>query len=393
MTNSLSRYISIICFLMVLVICITALCKMDGAFVVAEIIDEIGDGSIEYHSSAKACVVLDSGSGRIFYQRNSDTRLALASTTKIVTAITAIENCSDLDTKFKVDDRAIGIYGTSIYLQRGEELSTRELLYGLMLRSGNDAATAIAYHVGGSVEKFCEMMNATAKKAGAINSNFCNPHGLDDPNHYTTAMDLAKITAYALENPTFSEIVKTKSTKIAGVDNERYLVNKNKLLNNLKGCIGVKTGFTDDAGRCLVSACERDNFKVVCVVLNCGPMFEESADMLEAVYNKYQNVEVLEPYHYVRSIPVENGEENSAELYSKKGFSYPLSSQEYEKISVVYDLPESLCAPVDSEKAVGKVKVYYDKHLIFSEEIYTMKGVESKLIKDKLKSILDNWSI
>jgi len=364
-----------------------------GYFVKADEIDVIGNGSIDCSSSAKSAIILDATSGRVFYEKNADSKLALASTTKIVTAITAIENCNDLDVKIKVDDRAIGVYGTSIYIQKGEELSIRELLYGLMLRSGNDAATAIAYYIGGSIEGFSELMNNTAKKAGATNSNFCNPHGLDDKNHFTTARDLAKITAYALENKTFSDIVKTKSISISGVDNERYLVNKNKLLNNLQGCIGVKTGFTDDAGRCLVSACIRDNLKLVCVVLNCGPMFEESSSLFEAVYKKYQDIVLLEPYNYISSIAVDNGERESVEVYSREGLVYPLSSDEYSKINIVYDLPDKLTAPVASEAKVGEVKVYYGKHLIFSEEIYTMEGVESKLVKDKLKTILDNWAI
>lgn len=348
---------------------------------------------IETSTSAKSAVVLDVDTGRVFYEKNANAKLAIASTTKIVTAITAIENVKDIDAVIRVDDKAIGVYGTSIYLQRGEELSIRELLYGLMLRSGNDAATAIAISVGGSIDGFCEMMNNTAKKVGAMNSQFMNPHGLDEDGHYTTALDLAKITAYALNNEIFAEIVKTKNIKIGGVEYDRYLVNKNKLLTTLEGCIGVKTGFTDDAGRCLVSACERNGMRVVCVVLNCGPMFEESANLINAVYEKYQMIEVLNSYNYIGSVDVENGDKVRVNVYSRKGLKLPLSIEEYANIRIEYNVDENLVAPIKSEEKVGEIKVYYDKYLIFCEEIYTMEDIKSQLIKDKLKEILDNWAI
>jgi len=356
-------------------------------------LEGVPNGSIDATTSAKSSIVMDVDTGRIFFEKNSEQKLAIASTTKIVTAITAIENTANLDEVIKIDDRAIGVYGTSIYLQKGEQLSIRELLYGLMLRSGNDAATAIAYSVGGSIEGFCELMNETAKKAGAKNSQFMNPHGLDQDGHYTTACDLAKITAYALNNETFANIVKTKNIKIKGVEYDRYLVNKNKLLTSLDGCIGVKTGFTDDAGRCLVSACERDGMRVVCVVLNCGPMFEESAKLLNAVFEKYQMFEILNSYNYVGSVDVENGDKARVNIYSRRGLKLPLTMQEFAKVKIEYDVLENLVAPIKSEEKVGEIKVYYDKRLIFCEEIYTMEDIKSQLIKDRLKEILDNWGM
>ena len=356
-------------------------------------IENLPNGNIDASTSAKSSIVMDVDTGRVFFEKNANQKLAIASTTKIVTAITAIENVKDIDAVIRVDDKAIGVYGTSIYLQRGEELSIRELLYGLMLRSGNDAATAIAISVGGSIEGFCEMMNQTAKKVGANNSQFMNPHGLDQEGHYTTAYDLAKITAYALNNEIFANIVKTKNIKIGGVEYDRYLVNKNKLLTTLDGCIGVKTGFTDDAGRCLVSACERNGMRVVCVVLNCGPMFEDSTKLINAVFDKYQMFEVLNSYNYIGSVDVENGEKVRVNVYSRKGLKLPLTIEEYANIKIDYLVEENLVAPIKSEEKVGEIKVYYDKHLIFCEEIYTMEDIKSQLIKDKLKEILDNWGM
>ena len=348
---------------------------------------------IDYSSSAKSAVLIDAKSGRILYEKNANQKLPMASTTKIMTAITVIENCDNLDEKITIDKKAVGTEGTSIYLQPNEKLTIRELLYGLMLRSGNDASVALAIAVGGSVENFCDMMNQTAKKIGVENSSFKNPHGLDTKDHYTTATDLAKITAYALENKDFAEIVKTKSITICkDEENTRHLLNKNKLLASLDGCIGVKTGFTDDAGRCLVSACERDGLRLVCVVFNCGPMFEESKEMFEKAYEKFKMVEILPSYHFVKSASVENGDGDFVGLYTRKSFSLVLSSKEESNINVVFDAPDVLKAPVKNDEEVGKVEIYYNNHLIFEEKIYTIEEVDSKLFKDKIKEILDNWN-
>ncbi len=361
--------------------------------VINENINEVFTEKISYNSSAKSAILIDAQTGRVLYSKNSEEKLPMASTTKIVTAITAIENCTNLDEKITIDPKAVGTFGTSIYLQPNEELSVRELLYGLMLRSGNDASVAIAYAIAGSEENFCEMMNQTATKIGATNSHFVNPHGLDEKEHYTTASDLAKITAYALENETFAEIVKTKTITICkDQENKRYLINKNKLLASLDGCIGVKTGFTDNAGRCLVSACERDGLRLVAVVFNCGPMFEESAEMFEKAFNEFKLVEILPSYHFVKSVPVENGEGDFVGLYTRGSFKIALSEKEESNLNVVFNAPESLDAPVKYDMEVGDVEIYYGNHLLFSEKIYTIEEVDSKLFKDKLKEILDNWN-
>ena len=355
--------------------------------------ENIFEEKISFNSSAKSAILIDANSKRILFEKNSEEKLAMASTTKIVTAITVIENCDNLDKIVCVDKRAVGTFGTSIYLKPNEELSVRELLYGLMLRSGNDASVALAYAVAGSVEQFCDMMNETAKKVGATNSHFVNPHGLDEEGHFTTAHDLSIITAYALQNKDFAEIVKTKSIKICeGKENARVLVNKNKLLSRLDGCIGVKTGFTDNAGRCLVSACERDGLKLACVVFNCGPMFEESESLFELAYEKFKNVEILPPYHFVKQATVDGGKVESVGLCTKNGFSVVLSNEEFLNINVVFNAPDVLTAPVKKDEIVGVCEIYYGNHLIFSEKIYTIEEVDSILFKDKIKDILNNWN-
>ena len=381
-------------FFSILVLLITVFMFVDEMAFAGAVEDVLPKASISASSSAGSAFVFDADSGRVFYSKNADAKRAMASTTKIATAITVIDNCQDLDAEVKIDKRAVGIEGTSIYLREGEVLTVRELLYGLMLRSGNDAAVALAIYTAGSVDEFATLMNKTAEKAGAENTNFANPHGLDNENHYTTARDLAKITAYALNNEDFAQIVSTKNIKIPSKEEGyRFLSNKNRLLSSLEGCIGVKTGYTSKAGRCLVSAAERDGLRVVCVVLNCGPMFEESAAMINAVYQKYKSYEILEPYKFVADIPLGNGETPTVQVYSKKGLTLPLTEEEYSKITTEYDLPEILSAPVKSGQVVGEVKVYYDKHLIFSEKIYTIDEVDSKLLKDKVKDILDKWEV
>lgn len=355
---------------------------------------DIPDADINFAYSGQAACVMDVDEGRVFFSKQAHQRLPMASTTKIVTAITAILNYDDLDTRLEIHPHSIGVEGSSVYLRSDEKLSLRELLYCLMLRSGNDAATAIAYRVAGGVQPFADMMNNLAAQLNLKDTHFSNPHGLDDPNHFTSAYDLAKLTSFALDNEVFSQIAKTKSIRICeGEENERYLVNKNKLLFNMPNCIGVKTGYTKKAGRCLVSASLKDNLKVVCVVLNCGPMFEESKEMLNLVHEKYKSVEIIEPYHYYDNIPVNNGVQNSIEVYSRKGLRLALSNDELSNIHVVCDLPKSLDAPIENEKVVGSIKVYYGKHLIFCENIYTIDGVESRLLKDKVKDILNEWSI
>ena len=210
---------------------------------------------------------METGSRRILYEEHGDVRLPMASTTKIVTAITAIENTGNLDKTVTVPDLAAGIEGSSVYLKAGDTLSVRDLLYGLMLRSGNDCAVALALDCAGDLGRFSALMNATAQKAGALNSRFRNPHGLPKDEHYTTATDLCHITSYALQNETFREIVSTRYYE------PKNWKNKNKLLFSYDGANGVKTGYTKQAGRCLVTSATRNGMSLVCTVFNCPTMY------------------------------------------------------------------------------------------------------------------------
>ena len=279
-----------------------------------------------FATTASACVVMERDSGRILFQKDGTKRLPMASTTKIVTALTVLNN-SSLDDVVTISNEACGIEGSSIYLRAGEKLSVKELLYGLMLRSGNDCAVALALHVGGSVQNFAQMMNQTAKNLGCTDSNFANPHGLHDENHYTTAKDLATITCNAIKNKDFADIVATKSVKIAndGYDYPRVLVNKNKLLNNFADADGVKTGYTKKAGRCFVGSATRNGMQVVAVVLNCVPMFEETAQMLDVSFANYQNVCIV-PQNKLCGVVYKKN--RPIYYYCNETFSFPITVNE-----------------------------------------------------------------
>ncbi len=340
--------------------------------------------SAEY-TSARAMCVLDKDSKRILYAKNEHAKLPMASTTKVVTAITVLSHCQDLEEYIQVADASIGIEGTSIYLRQGELIRVKDLLYGLMLRSGNDAATALAYHVGGSVDGFADMMNDMAVKVGADNSHFTNPHGLDHSEHYTTAYDLALITGYALNNPIFKEIVSSKSYVIEATNqsDKRYLKNKNRLLSSLDGCCGVKTGFTSRAGRCLVSAVEREERTSICVVLNCGPMFEESTTLLNQSFVDYDNIQIIDKYSEIFNEYIIDDTAGRLYLYADEDYYYPLTNSEMQDLKLEYSV--SLDDAKEGD-CVGEIKVFMKNHLIKSIKLFTMNKID-RLIDSETLSI------
>lgn len=376
--------------------CIFLLMLLVSSFLITGILAKSNAGvySKEWLTSAKSMIVLETLHDKVLYSKNENEKLPMASTTKIITALTVIENCDDLEKLITVPKKATLVEGSSIYLRENEKLTVKQLLYGLMLQSGNDAAETLALEIGdGDITRFAELMNETAKKCGAENSNFVTPHGLDDKDHYTTAYDLAKITSYALKNPVFKEVVSTKKYVIKATENNtaRTLINKNKLLSSLEGCIGVKTGYTKKSGRCLVSAAERDGMQVVCVVLNCGPMFEESSDLINKAFNEYKLYEILPSYKFVSDVVVEDGKSSTLRLYNKEGYSVVAREGDVSKYTVEYDYEKIVKAPIEKDQKLGEVKVYYDNSLIFSESLCSIEGVEGAEPVDKLKDILEKW--
>lgn len=282
-------------------------------------------GSAAPAVSAQGAAVIDVESGRILYQKQGNEKMRVASLTKIMTAIVAIEE-GKLDELVPAPDYAIGTEGSSIYLRHGEKLTLEHLIYGLMLRSGNDAAVTIADHIGGSIEGFARLMNEKAEYLGLSNTHFTNPHGLDDSNnHYSSAVDLAKLTAYALKNKDFQRIVATKVIQIPqeGEKWDRKLVNKNKMLRYYEGADGVKTGYTKLAKRCLVSSATRDGRQVAVVTLNAPNDWDDHARLLDYGFQEFSWMELVGEKEQV---------DQERNLYTVNSFSYPLTSQEAAQI-------------------------------------------------------------
>lgn len=309
-------------------------------------------------------VVIERDSLRILHAKNENEKMENASTTKIVTAICVIENCNLFD-EVVIGDESVGIEGSSIYLHVGDERTVEELLFGLMLQSGNDAAHALATFVGGSIEKFARMMNALAIKCGAVNSNFVNPHGLHDDNHYTTAKDLALITCYALKNPVFSKIVSTK--KVAFGD--RVYLNKNKMLTSFDGADGVKTGFTKHSGRCLVTSATRDKMQLVSVVLNSSNMYERSAELLNKSYNEYSFCEVVKKGEKIGSVDKSNLNKT---VILNKGLKIPLRENERENLKTVFKNTHISGNEINIGDLVGELIIYNGEKIIFSSKMYAV---------------------
>lgn len=305
-------------------------------------------------SSFNAECVMEATSRRILSEEHGDVRLPMASTTKIAAAITVLESGIDTSKVIEIPQKAVGIEGSSVYLKEGDEYSVKDLLYGLMLRSGNDCAVALADCIDGGTEAFACRMNKTAQRAGAINTHFRNPHGLPTKNHYTTAVDLSLITAYALENPVFSEIVATKYYEPRG------WTNKNKMLTRYNGAIGVKTGYTKQAGRCLVTAAERNGMKLICTVLNCPTMYERTTALLDDAFLKYKNRLILGERQAVsfeggEGIPMQN-------LY------YPMMEGEEAHL----EMKAQPAKNKENKKIVGQFQIYLLKRLIFSGNLYKL---------------------
>nr|WP_240644474.1 D-alanyl-D-alanine carboxypeptidase family protein [Paenibacillus paeoniae] len=275
-------------------------------------------------TKARASALIDVQSGRLLYSHDGDTPMRIASLTKIMTAIVAIEH-GNLDDMVKTSKRAFGREGSSIYLRLGEEMSLSNMLYGLMMRSGNDAATAIAEHVGGSEEGFVHLMNKKAEEIGLLHSQFRNPHGLDEEGHYSTANDLAKLTAYALRNKVFAEIVKTKEKRAPNpIDSWDYQwQNKNKMLAMYEGADGVKTGYTKKAFRCLVSSATRNGQQLAAVTINDGDDWADHRHMLDWGFQHYPLVQLIQKGNEIEGYPYLAG----------GSFYYPLESDEQQTVS------------------------------------------------------------
>ena len=330
-------------------ICLLVVCLLCGASCPAYALD----------TSARSAVLIEGEHGTVIYEKNASQRLSMASTTKIMTAICAIEE-GNLDKKVKIAPEAVGVEGSSIYLKNGESFTLRELVCGLMLNSGNDAAVAIAYAVSGGVDKFSRLMNEKAKKIGAKNTQFKNPNGLDEEGHYTTAYDLALIAAYGLKNEEFKKIVSTHRMTIGGEGEteKRYLTNHNKLLNMYDGCIGVKTGFTKKSGRCLVSAAQKNGVILVAVTLSAPDDWRDHTNMLNFGFDELKRKNVVSKGEPLGRVFVVNGKKAYTKIVAGEDFDISLLPKT--RCVTYFFAPDKIKAPVKKDDKVGEIVVYLD---------------------------------
>ena len=343
-------------------------------------------------STARAACVLEVETGRVLFEKEMHRRLPMASTTKVMTALLALER-GELTDAVTCSKRAFGVPGTSIYLAEGETLTLEEMLLGLMLASGNDAAAAIAEHIGGSLPQFVQLMNERARELGAKNTHFANPHGLPDDTHVTTAYDLALIAREAMKNPLFRRLVSTKEATISwqGRDYGRKLHNKNRLLRDYPGATGIKTGFTSRAGRCLVFGAERDGMELVGVVLGCANWFNEAARLLDRCFERYSFVRVLGPGQSAGQIPVLDGKADKTQLCVMQDMCLPL--EEGERVQLVLDVPEALRAPVYPGMHAGTAHLVSGSEILMSAEVVAANRVDSKRIVLDVRRVMACWEI
>lgn len=303
--------------------------------------------------SAKRAYVLDAVSGRVLYEKNPDERSLIASTTKIMTALIVCEQCNVLD-RMRIPKEAVGIEGSSMYLREGEILTLQELLYGLMLQSGNDAAVALAIYCGGTVEGFVELMNDQAHRLGLEDTHFENPNGLDNENHYSTARDLGILTAYAMENEIFAKTVSTRSIRVG----QRQLTNHNKLLWRYEGADGVKTGYTKAAGRILVSTATRNGRQLIAVTIDAPDDWNDHERLLNMGFSRYETRCLVRAGQILGQTEVVSGEFDQVELVAMEDFSWPIAQGE--TVELRFPGPGFVYAPVERGQEAGFAHVLVD---------------------------------
>ena len=298
-------------------------------------------------TSAASAILVDVDSGRVLYEHNADAKMLIASTTKILTALVAIRE-GHLEDIVTVSRRAAATEGSSMYLREGEQLTLETLLYGLMLCSGNDAAVAIAEHVGGNEADFAKKMNALARELGMESSSFANPNGLDDPAHYSTARDMARLACAAVKDETLLRIASTRSVMLSG----RTMTNHNKLLRYVDGCLGLKTGYTRAAGRTLVSCAERNGQRLVAVTLRDGNDWADHQALYDYGFSNYPAHRAAVLGKRLCTVPVQGGQRSTVPLAAAASFSWPLTGEETLEMTV--ELDASLTAPVTAGRRAGE---------------------------------------
>ena len=356
--------------------------------------------------NSRSCVVIDRLSKSILYGKNEDAKVKMASTTKVMTATVIIENC-DLSQTVEVSKKAAGTGGSRLGLKTGDKITINDLLYGLMLCSGNDSAVALAEAAGGSIDGFSEMMNNKAKELGLENSHFESPHGLDSDGHYTTAYELALLTDYALKNPTFSKIVGTKNYTVTINGYPKTLTNTNELLGTLNGVYGVKTGFTNGANRCLVTACKRGDMDIICVVLGCDTKNFRTTDSIKLIEYAFKNFEYINIEEIINKNLGEWKVKNPEYFEISKSKSsnleiihsplevpvLPILKTSTSSVNVAIQVSKSFEAPILPNTVIGGIVVSSNNGFLAYSNILTNNTISKKKPLDYFKEFFKNYFV
>lgn len=361
----------------------------------SEVINVASKSIAEPIINSRIGIIYDRKFGKVIWGKNENKRSAMASTTKIMTCIVVIEN-ADLNAEVKVSAKAAGTGGSRLGLKKDDKITIKDLLYGLMLRSGNDAAVALAEYVGKDKEGFANLMNKKAKELGLKDTHFVTPHGLDDPEHYTTAYELAKIADYALKNEMFAKIVGTKEHTININGYAKQLCNTNELLGYLQGVSGVKTGFTNNAGRCLVTSVNRNDFEIITVVLGADTKKIRTADSINLIEYAYENYKYLNIEDIVnekfgnwkeinkKRIQVEKGKNKTVVLKLReiKNKVIPVKKSDIDNINIEINCLYYLKAPIEKGDVIGNLKITLNEEVVEVVDIVNNEEIKKKDRKD-----------
>lgn len=359
----------------------------------------------EPNLNSRAAIILERSTGAILFGKNETEIRKMASTTKIMTAIVVLENVENLSEIVTVSKKASSIGGSRLGLSVGDKISVEDLLYGLLLCSGNDTAIALAEFVGGNLEGFANLMNQKALSLGLNNTHFVTPHGLDNDEHYTTAYELALLTNYALENKTFSEIVSARTYTVQINNHTKNISTTNELLGYLNGVYGVKTGFTNGANRCLVTACKREDLDIICIVLGSDTKKFRTQDSIKLIEYAFSNFEMVD----INSIIQENfsnwQQQSSNNFFINKGVSsnvetsianitfskYPVNTLNIENIEIEIDCLYDFEAPLLKDTKIGTLHCYIDNTEICNLSIYSSKAILKKNVFSYLDDFIKNY--
>ena len=355
--------------------------------------------------NSRAAIVYERSSGKILYGKEENEKRKMASTTKIMTAIVVLEN-TNLDDIVTISSKAAGTGGSRLGLHKDDKISIRDLLYGLLLCSGNDAAVALAEHVSGDLSNFANMMNSKATSLGLSSTHFVTPHGLDDDNHYTTAYELALITNYALKNDVFANLVKTKTYTISINNHPKTLSNTNELLGNLDGVYGVKTGFTNGANRCLVTAVKRDNMDIICIVLGADTKKDRTKDSINLINYSFNNFKMVHIKEKITNEFVNWKICNSSSFRVEKGVSdsvdiiiqdipydfFPIKCNQTDDMSIYIYCNTELTAPLPSGSTLGYLAVSVNNQTVLTLNLYNSNSIALKSPTKFFNSFLKNYS-